>query len=146
VQRGLRVKLLGYAQSNARVSTLMRNIEAFALAGAAELVEVKANSGKAARLGLRTEPLAQAHAIEAKARAGACKRRREEGISAMAFKLQCPRRRIQAHQLAGSGTCMSRPSFCARRHRGGDPGGGVLRRYASRRSRMLENAAIRRPS
>jgi len=28
VQRGLRVKLLGYAQSNARVSTLMRNIEA----------------------------------------------------------------------------------------------------------------------
>src|SRR5213076_790365 len=28
IQKGMRVQLLGYAQSNARVSTLMRNIEA----------------------------------------------------------------------------------------------------------------------
>ncbi len=44
VQRGLRVKLLGYAQSNARVSTLMRNIEASPWLELAELVEVKANN------------------------------------------------------------------------------------------------------
>jgi len=44
VQRGLRVKLLGYAQSNARVSTLMRNIEASPWLELPELVEVKASS------------------------------------------------------------------------------------------------------
>ncbi len=43
VQRGLRVKLLGYAQSNARVSTLMRNIDASPWLELPELVEVKAN-------------------------------------------------------------------------------------------------------
>src|SRR5260370_19392785 len=42
VQRGLRVKLLGYAQSNARVSTLMRNIEASPWLELPELVEVRA--------------------------------------------------------------------------------------------------------
>ena len=42
-QRGLRIKLLGYAQSNARVSTLMRNIEASPWLELPELVEVKAN-------------------------------------------------------------------------------------------------------
>jgi type IV pilus assembly protein PilN len=43
VQRGLRVKLLGYAQSNARVSTLMRNIDASPWLELPELVEVKAS-------------------------------------------------------------------------------------------------------
>ena len=43
-QRGLRIKLLGYAQSNARVSTLMRNIEASPWLERPELVEVKANN------------------------------------------------------------------------------------------------------
>jgi type IV pilus assembly protein PilN len=42
VQRGLRVQLVGYAQSNARVSTLMRNIEASRWLGDPELIEVKA--------------------------------------------------------------------------------------------------------
>jgi type IV pilus assembly protein PilN len=42
-QRGLRVKVLGYAQSNARVSTLMRNIEASPWLELPELVEVKAS-------------------------------------------------------------------------------------------------------
>lgn len=41
-QKGLRINLLGYAQSNARVSTLMRNIEASPWLGDPELVEVKA--------------------------------------------------------------------------------------------------------
>ena len=41
-QKGLRVNLLGYAQSNARVSTLMRNIEASQWLGDPELIEVKA--------------------------------------------------------------------------------------------------------
>ena len=43
-QRGMRVNLLGYAQSNARVSTLMRNIEASPWLERPELVEVKANN------------------------------------------------------------------------------------------------------
>jgi len=40
-QKGMRVQLLGYAQSNARVSTLMRNIEASRWLGEPELIEVK---------------------------------------------------------------------------------------------------------
>ena len=43
VQRGPRVQLLGYAQSNARVSTLMRNIESSRWLGGPELIEVKAS-------------------------------------------------------------------------------------------------------
>ncbi len=43
-QRGLRVNLVGYAQSNARVSALMRNIEASPWLAAPELIEVKAAS------------------------------------------------------------------------------------------------------
>ena len=42
IQKGMRVQLLGYAQSNARVSTLMRNIEASRWLGDPELIEVKA--------------------------------------------------------------------------------------------------------
>ena len=41
-QRGLRINLVGYAQSNARVSTLMRNIEASPWLEKPELIEVKA--------------------------------------------------------------------------------------------------------
>jgi type IV pilus assembly protein PilN len=41
-QKGTRVNLLGYAQSNARVSTLMRNIEASPWLGDPGLVEVRA--------------------------------------------------------------------------------------------------------
>ncbi len=43
-QKGLRVNLLGYAQSNARVSTLMRNIEASPWLELPVLVEVKAGN------------------------------------------------------------------------------------------------------
>ena len=42
VQRGPRIQLLGYAQSNARVSTLMRNIESSRWLASPELIEVKA--------------------------------------------------------------------------------------------------------
>ena len=42
MQRGPRVQLSGYAQSNARVSTLMRNIEASRWLSSPELVEVTA--------------------------------------------------------------------------------------------------------
>jgi type IV pilus assembly protein PilN len=41
VQKGTRVELKGYAQSNARVSSLMRNVEASRWLGSPELVEVK---------------------------------------------------------------------------------------------------------
>jgi len=41
-QSGSRVQLLGYAQSNARVSHLMRNIESSRYLGSPELIEVKA--------------------------------------------------------------------------------------------------------
>jgi type IV pilus assembly protein PilN len=40
-QNGARVTLVGYAQSNARVSTLMRNIESSPWLGSPELVEIK---------------------------------------------------------------------------------------------------------
>ena len=40
-QQGARVTMLGYAQSNARVSTLMRNIEASPWLSTPELVEIK---------------------------------------------------------------------------------------------------------
>ena len=43
-QRGLRVNVVGYAQSNARVSTLMRNIEASPWLEKPELVEVKGST------------------------------------------------------------------------------------------------------
>src|SRR5712692_2393069 len=43
-QRGLRINLLGYAQSNARVSTLMRNVEGSTWLEKPVLVEVKAAS------------------------------------------------------------------------------------------------------
>ena len=41
-QNGARVTLTGYAQSNARVSTLMRNIESSPWLGAPELIEIRA--------------------------------------------------------------------------------------------------------
>ena len=44
VQRGMAVNLLGYAQSNARVSTLMRNIESSPWLASPGLVEVKATN------------------------------------------------------------------------------------------------------
>jgi len=44
VQKGLRVNVVGYAQSNARVSTLMRNIESSPWLEKPELVEVKATT------------------------------------------------------------------------------------------------------
>jgi type IV pilus assembly protein PilN len=40
-QKGMRIQLVGYAQSNARVSTLMRNIESSRWLGDPELIEVK---------------------------------------------------------------------------------------------------------
>jgi type IV pilus assembly protein PilN len=43
-QKGMRINMLGYAQSNARVSTLMRNIEASPWLTSPGLVEVKAST------------------------------------------------------------------------------------------------------
>jgi type IV pilus assembly protein PilN len=44
VQRGLRVDVIGYAQSNARVSTLMRNVDSSPWLERPVLVEVKAST------------------------------------------------------------------------------------------------------
>lgn len=41
IQKGMSVQLVGYAQSNARVSTLMRNIESSRWLGDPQLIEVK---------------------------------------------------------------------------------------------------------
>jgi type IV pilus assembly protein PilN len=49
-QRGLGVNLVGYAQSNARVSTLMRNIESSPWLANPKLVEIKASSVNKKRL------------------------------------------------------------------------------------------------
>jgi type IV pilus assembly protein PilN len=43
-QRGLGISLIGYAQSNARVSTLMRNIESSAWLSDPKLIEIKATT------------------------------------------------------------------------------------------------------
>ena len=44
IQKGPRVSLVGFAQSNARVSTLMRNIEASPFLERPELIEVRAST------------------------------------------------------------------------------------------------------
>lgn len=49
-QRGLTVNLQGYAQSNARVSTLMRNIESSPWLADPKLVEIKASTVNKKRL------------------------------------------------------------------------------------------------
>jgi type IV pilus assembly protein PilN len=49
-QKGMRINLLGYAQSNARVSTLMRNIESSPWLESPVLVEVKASTVDKRRL------------------------------------------------------------------------------------------------
>ena len=49
-QRGLAVNLQGYAQSNARVSTLMRNIESSPWLASPKLVEIKASAVNKKRL------------------------------------------------------------------------------------------------
>jgi len=49
-QTGLRVNLTGYAQSNARVSTLMRNLEASPYLENPDLVEIKAATVNSKRL------------------------------------------------------------------------------------------------
>lgn len=49
-QKGMTVSLVGYAQSNARVSTLMRNIEQSPWLERPELVEVKASNVEKRRL------------------------------------------------------------------------------------------------
>jgi type IV pilus assembly protein PilN len=49
-QRGLGVNLVGYAQSNARVSTLMRNIESSPWLANPKLIEIKASSVNKKRL------------------------------------------------------------------------------------------------
>jgi len=43
-QRGLRINMVGYSQSNARVSTLMRNIDASPWLEKPELVEIRAST------------------------------------------------------------------------------------------------------
>jgi len=49
-QRGLRVNVIGYSQSNARVSTLMRNIDASPWLEKPELVEIRATNVSNKRL------------------------------------------------------------------------------------------------
>jgi len=76
-QKGMRIQLIGYAQSNARVSTLMRNIEASRWLGSPELIEVKAGSVEKKRvsefnlfMSLKREPTAPAAAPAAAAKKG----------------------------------------------------------------------------
>lgn len=78
-QKGLRVSLVGYAQSNARVSTLMRNIEASPWLEAPKLNEIKAatvNNKRVSEFALdlslkRTQPSAESTKGAAKPPAGA---------------------------------------------------------------------------
>ena len=77
VQKGPRIALVGYAQSNARVSTLMRNIESSRWLGSPELIEVKAASVEKKRvaefnlyMSLKREPTPPAAAPAAAAKKG----------------------------------------------------------------------------
>jgi type IV pilus assembly protein PilN len=65
-QRGLRIDLVGYAQSNARVSTLMRNIESSPWLERPVLVEVKAANVEKKRVSQFTMFLALKRAVEVK--------------------------------------------------------------------------------
>lgn len=74
-QTGPRINLVGYAQSNARVSNLMRNLEASPYLQNADLVEVKAavlNTRRVSEFSLNVsvERAKAAEAIEAKGGAG----------------------------------------------------------------------------
>ena len=76
-QTGLKVNLVGYAQSNARVSTLMRNFEASPYLEKPDLVEIKAVTVSKKRVSefnmnvnlkqLQTEGAAKANAAASKA-------------------------------------------------------------------------------
>ena len=70
-QKGLRVNLTGYAQSNARVSTLMRNIEGSTWLERPELIEVKAATVDKKRLSEFNMFLSLKRVVEQKAPAPA---------------------------------------------------------------------------
>jgi len=65
-QRGLKVDIVGYAQSNARVSTLMRNIESSPWLERPVLVEVKASTVDKRRVSEFSMFLFLKRAVEAK--------------------------------------------------------------------------------
>jgi type IV pilus assembly protein PilN len=72
-QRGLAINLNGYAQSNARVSTLMRNIESSPWLDEPTLIEIKASRVGGKRLAefnmnLKLKPVAQKEAPKAPAK------------------------------------------------------------------------------
>ena len=80
-QKGMKVQLVGYSQSNARVSTLMRNIEASRWLGDPELIEVKAAPLEKRRvseftmfMSLKRAPVEQAPGTPAPGAAAAAKK------------------------------------------------------------------------
>jgi type IV pilus assembly protein PilN len=75
-QTGTKINLIGFAQSNARVSTLMRNLESSPYLASAELVEIKAVTEKNQRLNefslnISLKGLEDPNAIKNAARPGA---------------------------------------------------------------------------
>lgn len=72
-QRGQAISLLGYSQSNARVSTLMRNIESSAWLANPQLIEIKAAKVGNKRLSEFSMNLQLKRAQPEKAPAGAAK-------------------------------------------------------------------------
>ena len=65
-QKGLRIDIVGYAQSNARVSTLMRNIDSSPWLEKPVLVEVKASNVEKKRVSEFNMFLFLKRAVEAK--------------------------------------------------------------------------------
>jgi type IV pilus assembly protein PilN len=72
-QRGQAINLSGYSQSNARVSTLMRNIESSPWLASPQLIEIKAAKVGSKRLSEFTMNLQLKRAQPAKAPTGAAK-------------------------------------------------------------------------
>jgi type IV pilus assembly protein PilN len=71
VQRGSGIRLLGYAQSNARVSTLMRNIESSPWLANPKLIEIQATTLGKMRISEFSMTLAQKRAAVAGSKDGA---------------------------------------------------------------------------
>ena len=70
-QKGSDIRLLGYAQSNARVSTLMRNIESSPWLANPKLIEIRATTLGKMRISEFSLTLAQKRAVAAAAKDGA---------------------------------------------------------------------------
>ena len=144
-QTGQKVHLVGYAQSNARVSTLMRNIEAVPGSSSRCWSRSSRPPGRQeARVRIQHVPATQARRREGRRQGAGDATAAQEGLS-HGIQLQAARGGIQAHQLEGSGhlACGAEDPGAAR-DPGRHPARRVFRRSARARSRSSSGASRRK--